>query len=235
MKIYARQIAPECQESPLFICDDCFPENINVFGNSRYNSHTSEVFDLVYNALVSGDLLDEWERIKDNGNGWYNSWKEALGDMLQPEGRGAYTREERKKTIPDILYKYYGASKREENSIICELMDIVTGKKWDYTVIRGCCQGEWQEVIYLADEWSRKALDAFETEYFNTGSEWIVHEEDTTPESPEDIEGFSVYCHGWSDDEIKAEILEAAGKEGDEVVLYKFAGYHQVPVYSLVG
>lgn len=26
--LYAKQVAPEYQESPLFLCDDCFPENI---------------------------------------------------------------------------------------------------------------------------------------------------------------------------------------------------------------
>ena len=120
-----------------------------------------------------------------------------------------------------------------EESILCELLEIVTGKSWSYRTISGCAQGDWQRVIYPTDEWTEKSLEAFEMEYFNMGSEWIIHDGDSEPENPEDITGCSVYCHGWSDDEIKAEILAEFGSEGDEVVLYKFSGYHYIPTYSL--
>ena len=33
MKVYARQIAPEYQESPLFLGDEFWPENVLVYGN----------------------------------------------------------------------------------------------------------------------------------------------------------------------------------------------------------
>ena len=38
MKIYARQIAPEYQESPLFL-EGSWPEKVYVFGNRRLNQH----------------------------------------------------------------------------------------------------------------------------------------------------------------------------------------------------
>ena len=37
MKIYALQVDPEIQESPLFFEEDFFPENINVFGKRNNN------------------------------------------------------------------------------------------------------------------------------------------------------------------------------------------------------
>lgn len=89
---------------------------------------------------------------------------------------------------------------------------------------------------YDVEKWSREELDHFETEYFNTGSEWIVHDEKAEPESPEDISGYSVYCHGWNNDQIKEEIAEAQGKKAEEVevVLFAFKTYARTPVYEAV-
>lgn len=235
MKIYARQVSPEYQESPLFHGDEFFPENINVYGNDHYNEHCSELFNRVWNVLYHGELLDAWEDLN-NGSGWYNSWAEALEDLMPPEGRAAYTRDERKNKIPELLKRFSECPSSMEESIICEVLEVVTGKSWSYRMIRGCCQGDWQKILYPSDEWTSESLEVFETEYFNTGSEWIVHDEDTEPENPDDISGYSVYCIGWNDDKIKAEILEAAGGSSeDEVILYKFYGYRNILVYSLVG
>ena len=44
MKIYALQVDPEIQESPLFFEEDFFLENINVFGNRYFNAHCMDVF-----------------------------------------------------------------------------------------------------------------------------------------------------------------------------------------------
>lgn len=236
MKIYARQIAPEYQESPLFYDDEFFPGNINVYGNRHLKQHCSELFNRVWNVLYHGELLDAWEDLNDHGEGWYNSWAEALADLMPPEGREAYTRDERKNKIPELLNRFNECPSYMENSIICEVLEVVTGKSWSHGTINGCCQGDWQNVTYPSDEWTPEALEAFETEYFNTGSEWIIHDENGEPENPEDISGCTMYCHGWSDDQIRAEILDAAGGNSeDEVILYKFDGYHKIPVYSLVG
>lgn len=86
------------------------------------------------------------------------------------------------------------------------------------------------------EKWNREELDHFETEYFNTGSEWIVHDEKEEPENPEDISGYSIYCHGWNNDQIKEEIAEAQGKKAEEVeiVLFAFKTYTRTPVYEAV-
>lgn len=39
MKTFARQISPEYQESPLFLGEDFFPDNIAVCGNRDYREH----------------------------------------------------------------------------------------------------------------------------------------------------------------------------------------------------
>lgn len=230
MKIYARQIPPEYQESPLFLGDESFPDNIAVYGNRDYNAHMPDFFKRVFDALYNGDLLEAWEDINDGGRGYYYNWASALVMLVPPEGRDAYTREERKHKWPDVARRYYNACRGsfEEDQALCDALELVTGKAWATGAIRGCCQGDWQNICYPVEEWNRESLDAFEAEYFNTGTEWIVHDGDDVPEGPEDINGFSVYCYGWRGDDIRAEIANAYGAPGAEVVLYKIAGQHTV-------
>ena len=233
MKIYARQIPPEYQESPLFMDPESFPDNIAVFGNRDYNSHFPPVFERVYNALRDGSALDAWQDVN-NGDYWY-SWRQALNMIIPPEGRGEYTREERKHKIPDLLWRYYNARREcDENAIMCELLEIVTGEPWSVGTIRGTCQSEWQEIFYPVNAWSAEALHYFEIEYFNTGSEWNVHIGNAEPEAPEDIDGFSIYCYGGSYDEIKKEIAKAYGEPGADVILYEFSGYSRIANYTEV-
>ena len=48
MKIHAKQVPPEYQESPLFY-DDFFPDNIILDGNRDYKSHTIPVYYAIIN------------------------------------------------------------------------------------------------------------------------------------------------------------------------------------------
>lgn len=57
MKIKAYQIAPECQESPLYMFDE-MPENLEIYGNRDYDRHTSATFDKVLECLEYGDFSD---------------------------------------------------------------------------------------------------------------------------------------------------------------------------------
>ena len=57
MKIKAYQIAPEYQESPLYLFDEV-PEGLEIFGNKDYKRRTSETFDKVLECLDYGDFSD---------------------------------------------------------------------------------------------------------------------------------------------------------------------------------
>ena len=83
MKIYAIQVAPEYQESPLFI-DGFFPDDIAVCGNRNYIEHYPEVFERVYTVLSVGELAE----VLENRNGWkewYKNITEAITEYLPPE------------------------------------------------------------------------------------------------------------------------------------------------------
>jgi hypothetical protein len=228
MKIYAKQVPPEYQESPLF-WDDYRTEGIELFGNRDYKRNTSDLFDSLDDIIT--ELRDAWDDFSSGRRpAWYDSWAAALNDLARPTGRAAYTREERKKTWPALLDAWDGYDK----SVMCEILELITGRVWDWCTLRGCCQGDWQYCIYPVDDWDGAALERLEAEYFNTGTEWIVHNGNAAPDGPEDIDGFSVYCTAWNDDGIRREIADAAGGSPEEVTLYKFDEFTKIAKYTEV-
>ena len=221
MKIYAKQVPPEHQESPLF--DNEWPENVYVFGNRHYNQHADRLEEI---RRALDDLASEWGDMNDGGSSYYESWIDALNDILPPDAtRSEYTRQERLE-LAKLAAQFEWCSSSAENSILCRVLELITGREWESGTLHGCCQGDWQDIIYPA-EYGREWLEAFEAEYFNTGSEWCVKENEDDP-------GYYQYCTGWNDDLIRAEIASAAGCDPCDVVLFKFTGWSRSASYEEV-
>ena len=232
MKIYAKQVAPECQESPLFF-DDFFPDNIAVYGNRDYKERCPELFKIVKAVLNDGELAEVLTNLKDSE--WYKNATEAIADYLPPDREKYSTKDIHE--LKRLIVEFAECSRSEENSILCTVLSIVTGETWDYKQICGCCQGDWNNIFYPVDKWSIEALNAFEIEYFNTGTEWIVDDGEFDPESdsPLNINGCSIYCTEWDDEGIKREIADAFGGSPEDVILYAFDGWSRTPQYREVG
>lgn len=230
MKIYAKQVPPEYQESPLFCDDEFFPDNIAVYGNRDFKPHFTGVFDELSERMM--DAMEVWDDMQ-RGDGYTETWADVLNDYLPPVGRGSYTRAERQEW-PLILieYGYNAGTGPRDAEFMARAASLITGQEYHAGTIRGCCQGDWQTVIYPA-EYGRDWLEAFETEYFNTGTEWIIHDGDEKPEDPDDISGPSIYCHGWNTEQIKREIADASGDPDAEVQLYEFTEWTRTATYSV--
>lgn len=224
-KIHARQVPPEHQESPLFYGD--WPENVYVFGNRNYNEHAEDL-QRIRDGLQ--DIADEWEAMQ-AGRPYTDSLQAAITNVLPKDSGKGYTRAERLEMVQ--LAEEYAHSlswSDAEIRVMCRVLEIVRGEEYENACIRGCCQGDWQNIIYPAS-YGREWLEAFETEYFNTGTEWIIHEGDDAPGDPDEIEGYSIYCHTY---EPRAEIAAATGSNPADVILYEFDGYTRRAEWKVV-
>ena len=195
MKIKAYQVAPEYQESPLYLFDEWL-EGLEIYGNKDYKRHTSATFDEVLECLDYGDFSDF----------------EFTGHKAE--------------RMAELCNKY-GTRGADDEGIIAEALSIVTGQKWEYKQISGCCQSDWNYIYYRPDECPEKALEYFEVEYFNTGDEWRIEDE-------EGNDFGSGYTHEWNDDEKKREIAENIGVDPGDVTLYLFDGWTKTAKYKEV-
>lgn len=193
MKIKAYQIAPEYQESPLYMFGE-MPDGLEICGNRADERHTSATFDEVLKCLEYGDFSD-----------------------FEFTGYNADRLEE--------LCNEYGTRGALDEQIIAEALSIVTGQKWEYKQICGSYQSDWNCIYYRPEEWTEKALQYFETEYFNTGDEWRIEDE-------EGNDFGNIYTHEWDDDEKKMEIAKYIGVNPEEVTLYLFDGWTKTAKYK---
>lgn len=219
IKVYARQVPPEHQESPLQLCDE-YPENVYVFGNRHYTGIRADEIGEIREALEN--IAEEYEAMQE-GTPYTTNLHAAIWHELPRNSGEGYTREERLKIVR--LANMYSEEPYTDTTsalkIVCMILEILHGKNFKWCTLRGCCQGDWQYCIYPA-AYGDTFREAFEAEYFNTGSEWIIHDGDDAPEEPEDVNGYSVYCYSY---DPRAEIAEYTGVQPDEVQLYEFSGY----------
>ena len=233
MTIYARQIRPEYQESPFFMFGpgEMYPDVI-FKGNRYFYEHVTPE----YKEIRDG--LDELTNLIDTDGkfipgGWYDTITEAVKDLLPaPLHKARYSTRDIK-AWREIAADWYILT--DEKPTICRALQLVTGKEYEYTTIRGTCQGDWQEILFPVTEYNRDALAILESDYFNTGTEWLIHDEAEAPETPEDISGYSLYCYSWNVDQIRQEIADAAGAAAEAVIMYEYAGVYTIPKYNKVG
>ena len=223
-KVYAMQVDPAFQG--MGICDSVeaiaemfdFGDEFIIKGNRDYDGYASEKIKSIL------ELLDDC----------YLENYEKLDELKEIETR-TLNRSERKRIIE--LLDYYDEYYVDQEKFRCEFLEAVTGKEWRSDTIRGCVQGEWQNIYYVKDGFSKNAIDEIEAYYFNTGSEWMIFMPETKINDVSELENldceFSTYCTEWLDDDIRQHIADECNVNPADVVLLVIDGYVQMPKYEI--
>lgn len=232
-KVYARQVPPENQRTPLDnpidIAEEC-GEFVTVTGNRDFNGYITTAFKRIeQNAEEAmaeiGCVISMIESDGEDAN--YDSIRAVIEDLLQPIGRGPYTDEEIDKWH-GCLCSYTSPYQQNYTYDMVEMLTLMTGLEYCHYQITGCSQGDWQD-LFFPKSWGKEYARQFEAEYFNTGDEWVIHEGDSIPKSARDIEGYYIYTHSRSP---RVEIAEHEGVEPEDVLMYEFSGWTNTAVYT---
>ncbi len=258
MKAYAKQVPPERQQSPLdFDFNDCCYEKVIFSGNRNFNSHNTGLLKKAENlgneicpdGYESIDLL-EWckEMFTKTGDelpwvydidvlGPYRtkSLEEYLNAYYSSEKHRAWTAEEAGRFLMAFKGELkaiggYRSCEKSPEQWRAEQLSILTGEKYETATLRGCCQNDWQTIYYPAKDYDDDFIRMLEIEYFNLGTEWMVNEGTDLVETSEDVVGYLMYVYN----DPRKEIAEAEGCSPEDVVLFKFDGYEQIPLYRTV-
>lgn len=227
MCYYAKQIEPEHQNP--YLEDDEYYNDIAVFGNRHFKDRIPDVVETVLDALEYGRLRYEKSELANYG---FGCMTEALSSVLPPP-KAKYAGWDVYK-LRKFADEYMECHPSKEPEIICKVLKIVTGEEWNSKTIRGCSQYEWNNIIYPKKKYSRADIRNFETLYFNMGSEWIIHDEDSEPKTPDDISGYCVYCVGWDGEGVRKELADYIGCDTSDIVMYAHDGYTRTSKYKEV-
>lgn len=232
-----KQVSPEWQEDDLFYNykdnngryklgwnDEVYEENVIIYGNDDYHYSTIKEFDMV---MKIGESYDEYElSLKPKSNHCYwNNASEYLNYYLPKSNGKKYSPQEVCKW-KKLLEKYSIHWKEED--IMCEALELMTGKKWRPIKMVGCMQREWQ-YGYASNEVSDKDIEYIEMCYFNTGSEYQFYESEEDYEN--DNPSTSYYVDSYNS---KERLCEHIGCKPNELKVYEFTGYAKIPQYKEV-
>ena len=197
IKMY--EVAPEYKRSPIDDCDygeGCWLEEITVTGNRKYDKHETELYKLA--CSIHDDIV--------NYDYTVDEVKADFDIVDESALKAAYDSTDMRK-------------------IVCLLMEALSGRKWDNREIHGSVQGEWQVVYYPIDSWGKKNIEWFEAAYWNTGSEWIVNEDDDM---------ISLYSCELDEEKIKRYLADHYGVSVGDCEFYKFDGWKREPKYKRI-
>lgn len=229
MALYARQISPSEQTSPFWDSAETWDGILLYEPVRKYavDSHYKSILEVLQNYFeVSQDIAD-------SRCGEYDSIAEYINDVSPRQDNNPYTEEQL--TGWDDAAKSYNFPKADgynpysriydEMWGICKALSLVSGEEYDWKEIHGCCQGEYNRVIYPESRFSEQDIRNFECEFFNLGTEWCVTDE--KPDSPNEIFGGCIYCHDTDMDSIRREVAECFECDPGDVHLYS---YHEKTV-----
>lgn len=149
MKIYAKQISPENQESPLFLGEEFWPEGIILDGNRDYTSRTISAYDDIKRYF--DDMAAAWEN-----DGCYYSYEETaegyrsvrhtckreynIAETLREYG---FQREDGKAWTTKQRHEWRllmeSGQEADDEKLILAALRLITGKEWNTKTINGCC------------------------------------------------------------------------------------------------
>lgn len=203
--ITAKQTPYDIQESPFELYKDDLT-GINIVGNRDYISIKSIEYETMENMLQ--DMYDD------------DTDKEILATVQEyfPE----YNREN-ETLILKTIRAWRGM--RDQDAA---LLTAITGDIWKTTTIYGTAQSEWQEVVYNTKEWTPEKIAILGQDYFNTGLEYCIYDDDG-----ELTECMYIY-NAYDGDSIKKKIAKSLDLDPSEIKLINFTGYTQVAQYEEV-
>ena len=107
-----------------------------------------------------------------------------------------------------------------------EMLEKVTGKKWNKTTIKGYSQGDWQDVYYAEGEVSKEYIKEIEDFYMGKITEFRATEDDD-PDSC-----YTAYVPNDIVWEGKEAICKYLGLPLESTTIYEDVGYEKVYKYK---
>ena len=221
MRIYAKQVPPDIQESHFNI--NLYPGEVTITGNSNFNEYKSNLY-----KHVEEHLEDAYREFDEFEGGKREPDDTHLDDLVQTHfgvlPKSVDERLQWRKLLScRILTSIFATPPKQ----IAKIMSLVSGKPYDVHDIHGCRQSDWNYVICPNEMTvgTPSVLEMIESEYFNTGSEWMAYESEDTFKS-EDC-GIAIYVLNMQDP--RKVIADFFWVMPAEVEMYAFDRYEKIP------
>ena len=191
--IKAVQTAPEYQESPFWLDfsetdNGTIYDGLTIVGMQYHRTNRVKYTELLEMVMAYADEAAEAAEDFKRREGVYYSpysrnYTEYIIDTFNLKKRPSTKVIHALKGLFAALADEYSAYREYyQADEIAEIMSLLSGEKYACTNLNGYSQGDTVKCIYKETEWSKKALEVLETEYWNGGSEYAVTDEENDPD-----------------------------------------------------
>lgn len=225
--IYAKTLNPEDFDYRVYEYCLTEDENIIVDGGRQFQSYNNDILETIdelYNDY------DSWDYERCLKTYYYNSIMMYIKSMLHIQKLTT----KQAHTIKVALKEGWS---KEELYLIC--LETIRGEPYEKHTLRGYCQGD-VVTMYCPKSYGKDVVDYIEAVYFATGTEVMIHDEESEPDSANDISGYTFYTANWKTEDIKKEVLDQIHQcQGEEyeikLWLYKDSYRIRHDNYELAG
>lgn len=148
MKHIIRQVLPNCMDTSIYFDCDCFDEKSGDWNNTLFivtRSRNSRYFGL--NADTLNDIAHEAESIAYDFN--YKEDDETYKSIME------YYDIAYNPTKCHNLKLWADTSYNDDCEMIADYLKIKTGKMWDTAYVTGYSQGDYADIIYCIDSYTK--------------------------------------------------------------------------------
>lgn len=218
-KYIITQIPPEHAQLDYYFEGDCFTERAGgleyalfIIGPANWRDFNGELYSEIQNAAegVIEGFADAADGLRD-----YNGDKITCKAVMQ---------EFDIKYSPTMCHRLKEWSKDADErrpADIARYLSITTGRPWTTTSATGYCQGDYCEIVYCADVYSRNDARAAGEIYLGAANEYSITFPAADDESePETVYGYIVAdCQAWSPEDVKTLVCSYEGIDPADAVL----------------
>lgn len=218
--VKAYQVPWDIQDS-MFGSEEWYLENVAIFGNKDFRGCICPAVERAKSVMDDEDLLGFIEDHigKPKYQWYYGNLTEYMMDVAPPFHKEKYSTKDIS-IIKETILGYTDSI--DEDDALVALLEVMTGEEWKCTIIRGCCQRDWNKLYYPKS--FKDCVKDIERRYFNTGSEWRIEQEGEYD--------YYHYTTAWDNDEIRSEIADVACVPVEDVQMFEFSGYRQEATYN---
>lgn len=235
IKLYAKQFNNDILNTEIYFDfeEEAKTLKFAINGGKNFTSFGFDEFNRIEGEFDY--FLQEYEKILNNDYfKRYNNLTELVNDLFYRDNGKKYNTHEVNK-FKQLYNKVIEARNYYFLDYVCDILEIMTGKKYEKTAIRGYCQGDYAEVIH--PQFDREIIKYIEICYFGTGTEFGLYfgdgNEEITAENCNDFDFCDdfIYYDYWNAEEFKRHLSKVYGVEIDNITVFTIENEDTIKKY----
>lgn len=221
-----KQVPPGVSDCARFFDGDCytaaagdFSYTLFILYSERGRTYGFNIEDYKDVQAQADGIVDGFSDVAENYTDFFKSYKHVM----------EYYGIEYSDKKCHALKEWAKEADTDKIDCIAEYLTITTGKEWETTCARGYCQGDYVDVLYCTEHYTKEDAVAYGEIYLGACTEFSLRYDG----DDYDVYGFFVAdSQAWRDEDVKKLLCEWEGIKPEETEVQFIDGQHTHVEYT---